>query len=149
MAKDASQALGAPEVAGTLVNSKGAVKKLAAFGIVGSAVIDKMRKDSVPQDGGDGARELPRFGRVGYVAVSEKDLALVKTKSGLLKMNVSDEVLARVPRTEIASAELDTGVLLSRLKIAFTNGVSWEFDVPKQAQKKAKTVVQALGGTVH
>jgi hypothetical protein len=71
---------------------------------------------------------------------------LVKTKSGAFKMKVTDEVLARVPRSDIASSELDQGVLLSKLRIAFTNGVRWEFDIPKQAKKTAQGLVTALGG---
>jgi len=38
--------------------------------------------------------------------------------------------------------------LLSRLKIAFANGVTWEIDVPKQGKKTAEKVVRALGGTI-
>lgn len=92
--------------------------------------------------------ELPNFGRVGYVAVSDSDVALVKTKTGPLKMKVGDEVLARAPRGEIAAAELDQGRLLSHLKITFTNGAIWQFDVPKQGKKTAQGVVRALGGTL-
>jgi hypothetical protein len=65
-----------------------------------------------------------------------------------LKMKISDEVLARVPRAEVASADLDQGVLLSHLKISFANGVIWHFDVPKQGKKTAQEVVRALGGTI-
>jgi len=73
----------------------------------------------------------------------------VKTDTGMLKMKISDEVLARSPRTDVASAELDKGVMLSHLKIDFTNGVSWEFDVPKKDKKSAQEVVRALGGTIR
>lgn len=153
MAQDASQALGAPELAGTLVNPKGLTKKMTASvagGVVGGAVGSFAAQ--MATGGGTpyaGAPEVPSFGRVGYVAVSENEVALVKTKTGLLKMKVSDEVLARVPRAEIESVDLDKGTLLSHLKIAFTNGVSWEFDIPKQAKKTAERVVETLGGTSH
>jgi hypothetical protein len=93
-----------------------------------------------------GAPEVPNFGRVAYVAASERELALIKTKTGAFKMKVTDEVLARVPRSDIASSELDRGALLSKLKIVFTNGVTWEFDIPKQAKKSAQGLVSALGG---
>jgi hypothetical protein len=76
------------------------------------------------------------------------DASLVKTKTGAFKMKISDEVLARVPRSEVASVELDQGVLLSHLKIEFTNGVVWQFDVPKQAKRTAQGVTRALGGTL-
>jgi hypothetical protein len=41
---------------------------------------------------------MPSFGRVGYVAVSEDEIALVKTKTGAFKMRITDEVLARARR---------------------------------------------------
>ena len=83
---------------------------------------------------------MPDFGRVAYLAASADDIAIVKTKSGMLKVKVSDEVLARVPRSEIASAELDEGRLLSHLKIVFGNGVAWEFDIPKANKKSAQAL---------
>jgi hypothetical protein len=64
----------------------------------------------------------------------------------MLKVKVTEESLATVPRSEIASCELDQGTLLSHLTIAFNNGVTWEFDIPKAAKKTAKGLVTALGG---
>ena len=95
-----------------------------------------------------GAPEVPNFGRVAYVAASADSLALVKTKSGAFKMKVTDESLATVPRSDVASCELDQGKLLSHLTIVFTNGVTWEFDIPKAAKKTAQGLVTALGGTL-
>lgn len=92
----------------------------------------------------ESAPDVPSFGRVGYVAVSATEVALVKTKTGAFKMKVSDEVLARSPRSELASVELEEGKLLSHLVIGFTNGRAWEFDVPKMARRMAKEVVAAL-----
>lgn len=92
-----------------------------------------------------GAAAVPDFGRVAYVAASADEIAIVKATSGMLKMKVSGEVLARVPRSEIASAELDEGRLLSHLKVAFSNGTVWEFDVPKANKKSAQNLVRALG----
>ena len=63
-------------------------------------------------------------------------------------MKVSDEVLARAPRGEIRSIELDQGRLLSHLTIAFDNGVRWQFDIPKQSKKTAQELVRALGGSL-
>jgi hypothetical protein len=63
-------------------------------------------------------------------------------------MKISDEVLASAPRAEVASADLDQGTLLSHLKIVFTGGVVWEFDIPKQAKKSAQAFTRALGGTL-
>ena len=150
MAADASQALGAPEVAGTFVNPKGMAKKMTASvagGVVGGA-IGSAGASAATGGAYAGAADVPEFGRVAYVAVSAGEIVLVKTKSGMMKMKITEEVLARAPRTEIASVELDAGRLLSHLRIGFADGMQWEFDVPKANQKAAKGFVAALGGTV-
>jgi hypothetical protein len=143
MAGDASAALGAAEVAGTMVNPRGFTKKMsvgAIGGVVGAvaatAVASRQSK----------ASEVPAFGRVGYVAASEREVALIKMKSGAIKMHVTDEVLARVPREELEGVELQDGKLISVLKLRYTNGVIWEFDVPRTSKKTASAFVAALSG---
>ena len=137
-------------LAGTLVNPKGMTKKVTASvaggqvaGVAGNLVAGLATGSAY-----GGAPDVPNFGRVAYVAASADALAIVKTKSGAFKMKVTDESLATVPRSEIASAELDQGKLLSHLTIVFNNGVTWEFDVPKAAKKTAQGLVTALGGTL-
>ena len=150
MADDASQALGAPEIAGTFVNPKGLTRKMTAAaagseigGAIGSVAANLIA------DGTPGAcAEVPSFGRVGYLAASDAEVELVKTKTGAFKMKITGEALARVPRAEVSSIELDQGTLLSHLKINFTNGAVWQFDVPKQAKKTAQGFTRALGGTL-
>ncbi|HTP19718.1 MAG TPA: hypothetical protein VMJ65_08950 [Solirubrobacteraceae bacterium] len=150
MADDASRALGAPEVAGSLVNPKGLTKKVtaSAAGTQIGGAIGSMAAGVIAGRTSGAVAEMPSFGRVGYVAVSDSEVALVKTRTGAFKMKITDEVLARVPRSEVASVELDQGKLLSHLKIEFTDGAVWQFDVPKQAKKTAQNVTRALGGTL-
>jgi hypothetical protein len=150
MANDASQALGAPEIAGTYVLPKGLAKKMTgavAGGRVGGAVgtlaatVAANRLSGAPP-------EMPSFGQLGYIAVTEDEIALVRAKAGAFKPSVKSEVLARVPRDELASAELDQGVLMSHLKLEFTNGAVWLVDVPKQHKKKAQGLIRAVGGVL-
>jgi hypothetical protein len=143
MAADGSAALGAPELAGTLVNPKGYAKKAVAraaggqvAGVVGSTV-------AALAAGSARVPDLPDFGRVGYVAVSADDVALVKTKFGW-KMTPTSEVLARASRSELASVELDEGKMVSHLTLRFGSGQLWEFDVPRSDKKTARAVVDAL-----
>ena len=75
-------------------------------------------------------------------------MALIKTKSGALKMKVTDQVLARAPRDELEVVVLRDGKLLSHLRLQFTNGTVWEFDVPKIGKKNAKHLVTVLGGSI-
>jgi hypothetical protein len=146
MADDASGALGAPEIAGTFVNPKGMTKKVTASVAGGeiAGVAGNLAAGLATGPAYAGAPDVPNFGRVAYVAASADEIAIVRTKSGMLKMKIGEEVLARVPRSEIASVELDEGRLLSHLKIAFGNGVTWEFDIPKANKKSAQGLARAL-----
>ncbi|HEY5261966.1 MAG TPA: hypothetical protein VIJ33_07615 [Solirubrobacteraceae bacterium] len=145
MAADASGALGAPEIAGTLVNPKGYAKNVVArtagrevAGLIGDLAAGRSALDK-------GIPDLPDFGRVGYLAVSADEVALVKTKYGW-KMTPTDEALARAARSELASVEWDEGRLISHLRLVFSSGQIWEFDVPKSDKKTGKAVVATLGG---
>ncbi len=143
MAQDGSAALGAPEIAGTLVNPKGYVKKTVArtagqevAGLVGSTAAALATREM-------GTPDLPDFGRVGYVAVSATEIAVLKTKTGW-KMTPTEVALVRAPRSELASAELDEGAMVSHLRLRFADGRLWEFDVPRSDRKTARAVVAAL-----
>jgi hypothetical protein len=148
MASNASQALGAPEIAGTYVLPKGLAKKMTAGvaggrlgGAVGTfaATVAVNRLSGAPPD-------MPSFGQLGYIAVTESEIALVRAKAGAFTPSVKSEVLARVPRGELASVELDERMLMSHLKLEFANGAVWQVDIPKQHKKKAQALVSALDG---
>jgi hypothetical protein len=134
VARDASEALGSPQVAGTFVSPKGHTRNLTA------------RVAGFP--GGEVAAGAPKFGDVGYVALSEDELAIVTGKHGLFKPKVGSEVIARASRTDITAAELDGGALKAAMRFQFADGGSWEFEVPKIYRKTAEQVVRALGGSV-
>jgi hypothetical protein len=145
MAGEGSAALGAPELAGAMVNPRGFGKKASAGalgGVVGAVAAAAVASRS------SSASDLPSFGRVGYIAASETEVALIKTKSGALKMKVTDQALARAPREELQTVELKDGKLLSHLRLQFNNGTVWEFDVPKIGKKNAKELVSVLGGNI-
>ncbi len=149
MANDASAALGAPEIAGTLVNPRGYVKKRVArtAGREVAGLLGSVAAGLATRKGGMDVADLPDFGRVGYVAVSTTEVAVIKTKLGW-KMTPTDVALARAPRSELASAELEEGRMLSHLRLCFTNGRLWEFDVPRSDKRTARAVVAALERSV-
>lgn len=145
MVGEGSVALGAPEVAGAMVNPRGFGKTAAAGafgGVVGAVAATAVASRSSK------ASDVPAFGRVGYIAASDTEVALIKTKSGALKIKVTDQVLARAPRDELEMVVLKDGKLLSHLRMQFTNGTVWEFDVPQIGKKSAKHLVSVLGGTI-
>jgi hypothetical protein len=143
MADKVSNALGAPEIAGTLVNPKGHAKKTVAR-VAGREVAGLVGSVAAGLAAGDpGAPDLPDFGRVGYVAVSEAEVMVLKTKTGW-KMTPTEEVIVRASRGQLASVDWDEGKMVSHLALHFSNGHVWQFDVPRTDKKTAKAVVAAL-----
>lgn len=143
MAEDASVALGSPQLAGTFVSPKGLTKRMtgdAAMRQVGRAVTGS----AVSPGGGGSFGGAPAFCQVGYVAVTTDEVAIVEGKTGMMKPKVGDEVIARMPRSQVTSVELDPKMLTAALKIAFTGGDSWEFEVPKKYRETAQQVAGAL-----
>jgi hypothetical protein len=140
-ASNASAALGAQEVAGCFVSPKGLTKQVtgatagaAVAGVVGRAVANMAL----------GTNTAPKFGMVGYVAATATEVAIVKGKSGLLKPSVGNEVVARVPRAQVASVELDSHMLTAALTIGFESGDFWQFEVPKMHRQNAEWLVQTI-----
>ena len=143
MATDASGILAAPQIAGTFVNPRGFARQVtatAAAGVVGSLIAAK----TAPGQG-----DVPSFGRVAFVAATDNEVAIIKTKSGMIKMKLTDQVLARRARADVSAIELKRGALLFGLTIQFSDGGVWTFDVPKANQKAAVHFVEQLGGVIR
>jgi hypothetical protein len=142
MASNASEALGAQEFAGSFVSPKGLTKKMTgatAAGMVGGIAGRLVADKAIARD-----PAAPAFGNLGYLAVTATEFAIVKGKSGLFKPSVGTEVFVRVPRAEIASAAIEGKMLTGLLTITFTDGVSWQFEVPKVHRGTAEHLVAVL-----
>jgi len=178
-------ALGAPQVAGTLVSPKGLTRSVAvshAGGEVGGAVafawigsffvwightigsvftdagletFPRRRRRKVHEGGRvgpiyEGAPKLPHGQTAAYVAVTADEVAIIHVHTHLVKkLTIGPSVAGRVARSAVASAELDRGLLLAKLRIGFEDAGWWEFEVPAIYQDTAQQVVHALGGRVH
>ena len=145
---DASGALGEREIAGTWVNPRGAAKKLVstvAGGQVGGAA-GSFAAQQIASGSSAVVMETPEFGRNAYLAIGENDVALVRVKQGLMKLKLTDEVLARAARSDVVQAELGSGKLACPVTITFSDGARWEFDVPRAGKFAAQRVVTSLGG---
>jgi hypothetical protein len=132
---DASSALGAPEVAGAWVNPTGKARRTVdavAFGQYGAS--------------GERTAETPTFGGFGYLALSATELALVKGKQGLVGLKLTGDVVAKVPRTEVASIELGDGKIAAPLTIAFAAGGQWDLEVARAHRRAAERVIAELRG---
>jgi hypothetical protein len=150
MADDASQALGAPEVAGTLVSPRGLTKKMS-MGTAGSQVgglVGTLAATAVASKTAKKTPDMPSFGRVGYLAASETELVMTKTSQLGWKPHPKGDALVRIPRGDVQSVALERGKVLSRLRVTFADGRSWDFEIPRANRKGAMEFTTALGGTV-
>jgi hypothetical protein len=141
VATNASEALGAQELAGCFVSPKGLTKKVTgatAAGMVAGVAGRAAANTAL------GTQAAPNFGMVGYLAVTATEFAIVKGKTGLLKPSVGSEVVARVPREQITAVELDGHMLTAALKIGFADGGSWLFEIPKMHRKNAEQLIRVL-----
>jgi hypothetical protein len=152
MALDASEILGASQLAGVKVNPRGAGKsKAASFsgmygGLVGAGIgaAAGMKAEQSQAQTASGS-QTPRFGRLAFLAVTAQEVALIEVKSKVVTVYLG-EVIARVPRGEVASVELSGGGLYSPpLTVTFASGDTWQLEVPKPSKKHAQAVVDALG----
>ncbi len=133
------------EGVGTFVARRGSIGAGAAMGaggLVGAAL-------AAHQDKKAGVPAVDLGGQMGFLSVTPAGITLYKTKKSLvgLKPKVSDEVIAEVPRSQVASSSLSKGKLISVFELGFTDGSSWEFDVARQHRKDAEQVARALGSS--
>jgi hypothetical protein len=136
MARDASQLLGAQQLAGAVVMPKGYAWKHVASSYVGPAAQKIVRE--YPS-------ETPRFPRSAFLAVTDREVALMRLGRGGRKNGRPGQVLARAPRADVASARVSPGVLRTNLTIRFTGGGRWEFEVSPLIRLTVVRVVSALG----
>jgi hypothetical protein len=134
--------LGAPEVAGAWINRPGtgkAVGGASTGNAISNAIVSKMVSTAAPTPGAD----TPDFGRYGYLALTETELVLMRVKQGLAGMKPV-EIIARVPRNDVASATLGSGFGVAPFTLTFASGGAWDLEVAKARRRGAKSVVDAL-----
>lgn len=153
MAHDASQILGAPQLAGVIVSPVGAgLQTGAKFGgaggglpgaVVAAAVASQANKERTLAAA---VSTAPEFGRWGFLAVTDDELALVdlaSTRAGRLKLG---DVIVRISRAQVASGEVGSArtALPLPLTITFSGGDTWLLEAPRWARKQAGKVVGLL-----
>jgi hypothetical protein len=144
MAIDASGVLGSRQLAGVKVNAPGTAARLARNqGGSGSLAADIV-VGGQPHPEGTGT---PPFGQLAFLAVTDQELALVKLRTSKGVMLKAAEVISRVPRSRLQTAELSPGYA-ALLTIAFADGGTWRLEVPPPSKNPARAVVHALGGRV-
>jgi hypothetical protein len=152
MAIDASELLGAPQIAGVKVMARGATMGrawnqggAAAGGLIGAAG-GAFASGKASKKGSAGRAETPEFKGQALLALTDNDVALVKLKQGAISAKPT-EVIARAPRDEVSEAVV-AGGLVPKLTISFVDGSTWSMDVPRVVKKQGDTnrIVELLGG---
>jgi hypothetical protein len=136
--------LGSPQLAGAVVTARGSglrhAARVPATGLVGSVAIGYAASRYTARR----PSQTPAFGRTAFLAVNEREVALIKTgASGVHGRLV--EVLGRMPRSEVTMATVSRGFLRSNLTISFADGGTWEFEVSPFIRRTIVRIVLALG----
>ncbi|HWF15424.1 MAG TPA: hypothetical protein VG244_04530, partial [Acidimicrobiales bacterium] len=84
----------------------------------------------------------PNVGRSAFLAATADELALVGINQKSLTGKLSD-VMARVPRSEVASIAFDGG-FVSKLSVSFTDESRWDFEVAKGGGKACKALAEEI-----
>jgi hypothetical protein len=164
---DASDLLGAPQIAGVEVSPVGffrASEARAAHSTTRAFVPGTIRptigerlgiKRAAEERRRDAAasKSTPNYGNWGYLAVTDTELALTTTEPG--KGGVGrrlGQLITTVPRSTVAQVELagdwrhPTFYILSSapLRLTFTDGTAWAFEVKRFSRGRAKRLVRTL-----
>jgi hypothetical protein len=147
--------LGSAQLAGVKVNPRGFGRRAGAnftganAGLVGAAVsAAALTRANKKKAEARAASSAPDFGGIAYMAVTADELALIGLKQKSAVTLELREVIARIPRAEVASAELGGGhtLMSPALTITLTSGESWLLGVPRPNKKQAQQVVGVLTG---
>jgi hypothetical protein len=143
MAIDASELLGAPQIAGVKVMARGAMMGRAinqggasVGGLIGAAG-GALAGGKAAKSGTAARADTPAFKGQALLAVTESEIALVKLKATAISAKPT-EVIARAPRDQVTEATLDNG-LVPKLSISFSDGSAWSMDVPRVVKKQGDT----------
>jgi hypothetical protein len=91
----------------------------------------------------EGASPLSK-GTIGYLGVYDAEIVLFAAKRGALKPKPTDTVLASARREVVRSISLDKGKVAGVLAVAFADGTSWQFDIPRVHLGGAQRVASAV-----
>jgi hypothetical protein len=64
----------------------------------------------------------------------------------LVGLKLTGDVVAKVPRNEVASIELGEGKIAAPLTIAFAGGGQWDLEVARAHRRAAERVIAEVRG---
>jgi hypothetical protein len=158
---NASDLLGAPQIAGAGVNPIGWQRRQMSGAAFQGNRLSPWIGDKLAGERGAQQRErdaamsdsTPECGGWGYLAVTDTELALTTTEPGKGGAGRRlGQLVTRVPRSTVARIELAGGwqhptlyvLSAAPLRITFTDGTAWVFEVNRFSRRRAKRVVRTL-----
>jgi hypothetical protein len=122
-----------------------AISSGVSGGLVGEAAGAVLRRKSKAAAQSASSAQTPKLRGEAYLAATDDELALISTKFGWTpRLN---EVLVRVPRSEVSSIDLGGGFPTCPLTVSFANGDSWQLEVRRFGKRDAQQLVRVLGGS--
>jgi hypothetical protein len=139
---DASRTLGSPQIAGVMVSDLGWAReqgRAVGAGVSPAAALgDRLLRGAGPS----APATTPPFGAHALLSVTADELALIDLERGRSSPR-QREVLRRIPRSDVASAELGQGLNFP-LTIRLVGGATWQFEVGWNFRKDAEALIGAL-----
>lgn len=133
MEQQAAEKMGEAVSTVATVSTKGTGKKIMTAGVarqLGGAI-------------GGAAAETFGSKRAGMMALGEKNLGLLKQKTGLLKPSCGD-LLEAIPLDQVTKMELGGGALTAPLVVTLADGAQIELEVPRAHKGKVEKFKAAL-----
>ena len=145
--KNADKHLPAPIIGSCLVTPRSSAKAQFASAVAGSAgsaaraasdtIAGRVDQSASPLDGGTAS--------LGMLAVTNGEVVLLNGRRGMTRP-VATGVAGRAPRGDLVTAEVGSGKLTAPLLLSWSDGSTWELSVPRSDMKKARALVDELGG---
>jgi hypothetical protein len=131
-------------IASSYVEPRGSGRAMVArvaggevLGAVGSAVAGTTAQGSEKSPLG--------AGKIAFLAVFPDEVVLFAGKRGAFKPKPTTDVIASVPRADVASASVERKAIKGVLSLTLADGEKWEFDLPRAYLKGGERLTQSLG----
>ncbi len=106
--------------------------------------VPRMPRSGRQRDPDRPVTDLPGFGRVGYLAVSDTELAIFKTTKTGMHPGPKGEPLTRIPLTELVGVELEEHRIVAFLQLRFADDAIWTLQIGLLHRAKARQVTAQL-----
>lgn len=144
--KHANKYISEPIEGSCLVMPRSAAKGIFAGAIAGEALGSAARAASDTATASRDKQASPLqsgTASLGMLALTAGEVVLLDGRRGMIKP-VATGLAGRAGREGIVAAELGSGKMTAPLRLAWADGSTWEVDVPRAEQKRARALVDQI-----